>query len=427
MGIVRAVCRGDVIAERFELENGLGRGGMAEVWCAKDVRLNRQVAVKFLAPEFAGDPEFLVRFFTEAQSVASLNHANVVSVLDFGDFEGSSFLVMEYVPGGSLADIAGEPLMPERALELVEQAARGAGAAHDRDVVHRDIKPANILLDKEGRPKLADFGIASARGGERMTATGETIGSPHYISPEQISGAGATPASDVYSLGIVLYELLTGVRPHEKDNLTALAIAHVDSQPEPPSAHVDDLDPALDALVLRCLAKDPDDRFADGNELAESIASEDYRHDATAFIPPADASNGSTRRRPRRALLVAAAALGAAAIAVAGMLSLGSSERAPASGGEGESTTQEGLKKVKATPSLDPSTGEVVTSPGEPTTEPTEPASDQSDPSGGDDPAPGGGQDDPAPDPDPEPDPEPTEEPEPTVEPEPTEEVTPAP
>ncbi|MGH2778037.1 MAG: serine/threonine-protein kinase [Actinomycetota bacterium] len=418
--------RGDLIAERYELENGLGRGGMAEVWCARDVRLDRQVAVKFLASEFAEDPEFLVRFFTEAQSVASLNHPNVVSVLDFGDFEGSSYLVMEYVPGGSLVDITGEPLMPERALELVEQAARGAGAAHDIGVVHRDIKPANVLLDDEGRPKLADFGIASATGRERMTATGETIGSPHYISPEQISGAGATPASDVYSLGIVLYELLTGVRPHEHDNLTAVAIAHVDSEPEPPSAHVDDLDPALDALVLRCLAKDPEDRFADGNELAECIASEDYRHDATAFMPATSTGDESSDRRPRRALLIGAAALGIATIALAGVLTLGSNDDAPASGDQNGSATQEGNKKAKPTPSVDPSTGEVVTPPAEPSTAPTEPASEEADPSD-DDPATGDDEDAPEDDPEPEPDPDPTEEPEPTPEPEPTEEATPAP
>jgi serine/threonine protein kinase len=396
---------------------------MAEVWCAKDVRLDRQVAVKFLASEFADDPEFLVRFFTEAQSVASLNHPNVVSVLDFGDFEGNSYLVMEYVPGGSLADIVGEPLMPERALELVEQAARGAGAAHNIGVVHRDIKPANILLDDEGRPKLADFGIASATGRERMTATGQTIGSPHYISPEQVSGASATPASDVYSLGTVLYELLCGVRPFEHDNLTAVAIAHVDSEPEPPSAHVDDLDPALDALILRCLAKYPEDRFADGNELAEHIASEDYRDDVTAFMPATSTKAESSDRRPRRALLlIGAAALGVAAIALAGVLTLGSNDEPPDSRDRNGSATQEGnQRKAEPTPSADPSAGEVVTPPAEPSAEPSEPASDESDPSDGDL-APGEDEDAPE-DPDPEPEPEP----EPTVEPEPTEEATPAP
>ncbi|MGI8941339.1 MAG: serine/threonine-protein kinase, partial [Actinomycetota bacterium] len=248
---------GELIAKRYRLEDELGRGGMAVVWCATDTRLDRPVAVKFLAPEFSEDPEFLVRFFTEAQSAASLAHPNVVAVLDFGDFENRPYLVMEYVAGGSVADVAVQPLMPERALEIIERAARGAGAAHLNGVVHRDIKPANILLDDEGHPKLADFGIAAARGGERMTATGDAIGSPHYISPEQVSGRSATPASDVYSLGVVLYQLLTGVRPFEHENITAVAISHVDEEPDPPSDHIEDLDPALDALVLRCLAKDP--------------------------------------------------------------------------------------------------------------------------------------------------------------------------
>ncbi|MPZ91371.1 MAG: protein kinase, partial [Actinobacteria bacterium] len=361
--------RGDLIAERYELDHGLGRGGMAEVWCARDVRLDRPVAVKFLAREFSDDPEFLVRFFAEAQSVASLSHPNVVSVLDFGQFEDRPYLVMEYVSGGSLADLAGKPLLPERVLEFIEQAARGAGAAHANGVVHRDLKPANILLDDEGRPKLADFGIAASRGGERMTQTGQAIGSPHYISPEQVSGQTATPASDVYSLGIVLYQLLTGVRPYEHENLTAVAISHVDSEPDPPSAFNDDLDPTMDALVLRCLSKDPEERYADGDELADAIASESYLYENEHLL---DIDDDVPRRGVgRKVALGVAALLVVTAVAVAGMLSSGSRDPAPATNDE-PSTEQEISQPNKPKPSPDSTAEPSLTTTGSSDSEPKE-------------------------------------------------------
>ena len=278
--------KGDVINGRYELLDPLGSGGMAFVWRARDVRLDRPVAVKLIAPQFADDPEFLVRFFSEGQSIARINHPNVVSVLDFGEVEGRPFLVIEYVSGGSLTEAFEGPLVPERALELVAEAARGAGAAHALGIVHRDIKPPNILMTERGQAKLADFGIASIAGGEKFTATGAAIGSPHYVSPEQVSGRQPVPASDVYSLGVVLYELLTGQKLFEHTNVTAIAIAHIEEEPEPPSASVEDVDPALDALVLRCLEKDPADRFQDGNELAgaiDSVMSGDADH--TTFMP----------------------------------------------------------------------------------------------------------------------------------------------
>jgi len=405
--------RGDLIAERYELDHGLGRGGMAEVWCARDVRLDRSVAVKFLGTEFTDDPEFLVRFFGEAQSVASLNHPNVVEVLDFGQFEERPYLVMEYVSGGSLADLVGTPLLPERVLEFIEQAARGAGAAHEKGVVHRDLKPANILLDDEGNPKLADFGIAASRGGERMTQTGQAIGSPHYISPEQVSGQTATPASDVYSLGIVLYQLLTGVRPYEHDNVTAVAISHVDAEPEPPSAYADDLDPALDALVLRCLSKNPEERYADGNELADAIASESYLYENSHLL---DVDDEEPRRGIGRKIAVGVAALLViAGVAVAGIVASGSQDPAPATNKE-PSNEQEIPKrnKPKPTPGSSAEPAETTTtdsSATEPNEEPT--GNRGGNPGSGD-----GGDPAPDPEPEPEPDPEPEPEPEPT-EPEP--------
>jgi eukaryotic-like serine/threonine-protein kinase len=260
---------GDLIHERYRLAETLGSGGMAEVWRATDERLQRSVALKFPAPNLADDPEFLVRFFSEAQAVARLSHPNVVEVLDFGEFEGRSYLVMEHVPGGSLADVD-TPMDPERARELIRQAALGAGAAHAEGIVHRDIKPANILVDELGYAKLADFGIAATAVSEKLTATGAAIGSPHYISPEQASGGTATAKSDVYALGVVLYELLTGVRPIDADNLAAIAIAQVEREPEPPSTHVD-VDPTLEPIVMRCLEKDPDARYEDGAALAAAL------------------------------------------------------------------------------------------------------------------------------------------------------------
>jgi serine/threonine protein kinase len=310
------------IQGRYTLIEPLGHGGMAEVWLARDGRLERDVAVKFMAANLTDDAEFLVRFFAEAQAVARISHPNVVAVLDFGELEGRPYLVMECVHGGALGDLTGEPMSPERAVEVVTGAARGAGAAHRAGLVHRDVKPANILLDDSGHAKLADFGIASSAMSERLTATGTAIGSPHYISPEQASARSVTAASDVYSLGAVLYELLTGRPPFEGDNVTAIAIAHVEEPPVPPGERVEGLPQHLDEIVLACLAKDPAARPPDGNALAEAL---EARAATARFPAPAGGEeddylhdDGPDGARPRKRWLVPALLAASVALALAG-------------------------------------------------------------------------------------------------------------
>lgn len=281
--------RGDLVQDRYVLLEPIGSGGMAEVWRATDRRLARDVAIKFLSPQLADDPEFLVRFFTEAQILARVSHPAVVDVLDFGQHDERPYLVMEHVPGGAVSDLLGQALLPERIFEIVGEAARGLQAAHADGLVHRDVKPGNILLDAGGRAKVADFGIASSRANERLTATGAAIGSPHYIAPEQVAGERATTRSDVYALGVLLYELLTGHRPFDGDNVTAVALARMDADPPPPSVYDPELSPGVDGVVMKCLARDPDDRYASAGEVADAL--EGLRSEVQAWeelsTPPA--------------------------------------------------------------------------------------------------------------------------------------------
>jgi eukaryotic-like serine/threonine-protein kinase len=403
---------GDLIQERYELRSRLGSGGMAEVWAAHDSRLERSVAIKFLSPRFFEDPESLVRFFSEAQSVAKISHRHVVSVLDFGEDDGTPYLVMEHVPGGSLADLDGEKVLPERALEIVAQAALGAGAAHARGIIHRDIKPGNILLTETHDVKLADFGIAASAGGEKLTATGIAIGSPHYISPEQASGAAARPESDVYSLGVVLYELLTGQPPFEGENPTALAIAHVEQIPEPPSTHVPDLDADIDALVMRCLDKEPTHRFPDGRALAHAIEGGDFLAGPLAF------AEEDEPEKSRAGLLTALVAI--FSIILLGGAWLVSADMDDDFQQAQRDVAQEQRRDRKPSPS--PSATEAVvvaptTSPSpSPTPSPSKKDERNPKPAGSQDP---GDEVEPEPSPTPEPSPEPTPSPEPSPEPSP--------
>lgn len=373
---------GDVIQSRYRLEETLGKGGMATVWRARDLRLERSVALKCLMAPLTDDPAFLVRFFSEAQQVAKLSHPNVIRVLDFGEGGECPYLVMEFVPGGSLQQLTGTPMLPERAIDLIAGAARGAGAAHAAGLVHRDLKPGNIMIGEGDIAKVADFGIAVTEAQERFTVTGTAIGSPHYVSPEQASGRPVEGASDVYSLGVVLYELLTGRRPFEYDNSTALAIAHVEETPQPPSVHVPDLSPEIDELVMTCLAKDPRQRFPTGDEFAAALQ-RTTGHGAAPFVAPAAATavtaiapdehapheESSTERNGRRvvtASLLAAMFLGLLAF---GVMALMRPDEAPvdraAAAAEDDGSTER-KKNPTATPSA--SADISLTDGGDPTT-----------------------------------------------------------
>ncbi|HYZ47101.1 MAG TPA: protein kinase [Actinomycetota bacterium] len=409
--------QGDSIQDRYLLEEQLGSGGMAVVWRAVDHRLDRPVALKLIAPGFAGDAIFLARFIAEAQSVARINHPNVVSVLDFGEHEGRPFLVMELLPRGSVADVAPGTFTPERAAEIVADAARGAAAAHALGIVHRDIKPANILLTETGRAKLADFGVATAAGAERLTATGAALGSPHYISPEHASGRATDARSDVYSLGAVLYELTTGRKVFEASSAMAIVLAHVERHPDAPRAVRSDLPGWVDAIALRCLAKEPSERFASGAELAGAL--EQALDVGSTSRPSAAAAGVHTSRRP----------LAFVAVAVLVLVALGAWGLGQDRAGSPAQAASE-LPKVEVTNRSTPSP-----TPTDPTeTQPAADASPTPSPSQSPTPDPPGEEqppneppDKPSPEPDPsaEPTPEPTEAPvEPT--PEPTGEPTPA-
>jgi eukaryotic-like serine/threonine-protein kinase len=262
---------------RYQLTTRIATGGMGEVWRAEDTVLDREVAVKVLKHEYADDPTFRARFEAEARHAAALVHPNVASVFDFGhlvDDDGSGvprpFLVMELVPGQPLSALlrGGEAMPPDRAGDVVAQAADAIAAAHALGIVHRDVKPGNLLVTPDGTVKITDFGIARAGESAAITQTGQIIGTPYYISPEQAEGHPATEASDIYALGVVLYECLAGRRPFDRDTPIQVALAHVREQVPP----LDDSVPArMRAIVDKALAKSPQDRFAGAAELATAL------------------------------------------------------------------------------------------------------------------------------------------------------------
>jgi serine/threonine-protein kinase len=244
---------GQVVGGRYRLLARLGSGGMADVWCADDQMLDRRVALKFLHERFAQDEQFVERFRREAQAAAGLQHPNVVGVFDRGETDGRHWIAMEYVEGAALKDLIVRGLTVGEAVEIIRQVLAAAGFAHEHGIVHRDLKPQNVLIDAEGRAMATDFGIARV-GVSEITETGSVLGTAQYLSPEQAQGLEITAASDLYSIGVMLYEALTGRVPFEADTPVAVALKQVSEQARPPSELNPQVSRALDAVVLRALA-----------------------------------------------------------------------------------------------------------------------------------------------------------------------------
>src|SRR6266571_2672543 len=268
-----------LLGGRYELDGVVGRGGMAEVYRARDIRLDRIVAVKTLRDDLARDQTFQARFRREAQSAASLNHPSIIAVYDTGEDTagdvGVPYIVMEYADGRTLGDLLhdGRKLLVQRCLEITDGVLRALEYSHDNGIVHRDIKPANVMLTRSGDIKVMDFGIARALSGGQatITQTAQVIGTAQYMSPEQARGERVDARSDLYSTGCLLYELLTGRPPFSGDSPVAIAYQHVRENPVPPSQVDPEIPRWADAIVLKAMAKSPSDRYQNAAEMRADI------------------------------------------------------------------------------------------------------------------------------------------------------------
>jgi beta-lactam-binding protein with PASTA domain len=280
---MRSIARDTMVDGRYRAVRRIGSGGMAEVWCTADEVLGRRVALKLMDGRFAEDPEFRERFRREAQAAAGLTHPNIVAIFDRSEWDGVPYIAMELVDGRTLKELVAErgPLPPEIAIGLTEQILRALGYAHRRGIVHRDVKPQNVILDPDGQAKVADFGIARA-GNSDMTQTGTIVGTVQYLSPEQAEGHPVDRRSDLYSVGVVLYELLTGRVPFDGEAPISIAIKHINERPVPPGQLRPGIPPALEAVVLRALEKDPARRFQSAEEFIAAL--ERARHAPTRQI-----------------------------------------------------------------------------------------------------------------------------------------------
>src|SRR5918995_456975 len=269
---MQSVTRDTMIDGRYRVLNRLGSGGMADVYCAEDTQLGRQVALKLLYRRFAEDAEFVERFRREASAAAGLQHPNVVQVFDRGEWDGTYYIAMEFIAGRTLKQVVRDhgALEPTLAAALTIQILKAARFAHRRGVVHRDLKPQNVLVDEEGRAKVADFGIARA-GASDMTQTGSVMGTAQYLSPEQAQGLPVDLRSDLYSIGVILYELLTGDVPFDAESPVTVALKQVSEAPVPAIQRNPAIPPSLDAVAMHALRKDPNARFQDADEFIAAL------------------------------------------------------------------------------------------------------------------------------------------------------------
>ena len=279
---------GKVLGNRFQILEQLGGGGMAIIYKGRDTLLNRFVTVKMLRPQFTGDEDFVRRFRREAQAIASLSHPNIVNIYDVGSQDEMHYLVMEYVEGDNLKNlIRSKGALPlEEAVRLARQVLDALSHAHENNIVHRDVKPHNILITTGGKAKLTDFGIARGATAATVTQSDTIVGSVHYLSPEQARGEAAGPSSDIYSLGVVLYEMVTGVLPFQGDSPIGVALKHIQETPAPPSSVKPSIPTEMERVILRAMAKNPEERYKTAGQMEMALVGADYPvdKDATRII-----------------------------------------------------------------------------------------------------------------------------------------------
>ncbi len=303
--------QGDVIDGRYRIEALIGSGGMADVWLADDLHLPRRVALKILHERFARDPEFIERFRREAESAARLQHVNIVSIFDRGQVQDTYYIAMAYIEGRTLRDLINIGLTPPESVAIVRQILEAAGFAHRHGVIHRDLKPLNVIVDATGLATVTDFGIARAAGVSDLTEEGSILGTAHYLSPEQAQGLEVGAESDLYSVGVILYECLTGRVPHDGDSAVGIALSQMQETPPLPSQFNPSVSPALDAVVMKALMREPVARFHSAEAFIEALDLAEQQPDV-GYVEP--------EKKSKKWMWWAAAAAVLLALALIGLL-----------------------------------------------------------------------------------------------------------